>query len=160
MSQIISTNVVSITFLAAITYSFQNVIEKYIFSKLNYNNNNYLLIRNVLMAIFFYIIYKYFNSYLLSNKDHINKATQHKRDNYYYICIYTLIVLSTLLSIIFSNLTNFGIMKFSMALFTVIFTVLYLMFNIIFGVIFFDEKITYKNMLGYVFGFITVILLN
>lgn len=154
MLEVATNTVLKSSLFTAIIYSTQNTIEKYLFTNLNVNINNYLLIRNVLMALLFIVIYFNFKKYLLdSNFSNINIITNNK-------LVLGLIFISTILSLLFSHLSNFSVKKYNISLFTIIFTVLYLIFNTVSGIIFFKESIHAKQLLGITLGICSVILLN
>lgn len=155
----ISENILLITLITALVYVFQNTVEKYMFDSLNLNINQYLFIRNILMCILFSIIHIYFNKYLLeSNKKNNNNNIIH--DYKYYIIIFILILLATIFNIIFTHLRIFGIMKYNIGLFNILLNILSIILNVLAGILLFNEKITFNNGIGIIFGIISVYFLN
>lgn len=154
MLELATNTLLKLSVFRAFTYSFLNTIEKYLFSYLNININNYLLMRNILMAVIFIVIYFKFNGYLLDSEfENITTTLSNK-------LAIVLIIVAVCLNLLFNHLSNYGFKKYDISIFTIIFTVLYLIFNTFSGIIFFKEVINTKQLLGLMLGICSIFLLN
>lgn len=154
MLELATNTLLKLSVFRAFTYSFLNTIEKYLFSYLNININNYLLMRNILMAVIFIVIYFKFNEYLLDSEfENITTTLSNK-------LAIVLIIVAVCLNLLFNHLSNYGFKKYDISIFTIIFTILYLIFNTFSGIIFFKEVINTKQLLGLVLGICSIFLLN
>jgi drug/metabolite transporter (DMT)-like permease len=148
-------NMINISLIAGISYSFQNFVEKIIFNSPETNVNDYFILRVFFMLIVFSAVYTFLPNTL--------KAGNHKSQNNLlsYTRKYWLLTLASAIFVVLSVFyMNVGISRYPVSSFTPIFLISYLVVNLLFGFIVFKEKFSYSKIVGLGFAIASIILFN
>jgi len=159
-------NIITLSLIAGIAYSLQNITEKYIFNKDTNINivKDYFLTRMLFTFLIFLTIYllspKIIN--IIFNTNYKNKKVNISNSlnnlllfiiNYWFITL-----IASVFFVISVYFMLIGLNKYPISKFTPIFLISYLCINIIAGYLLFNEIITIYKILGLILAIISIIL--
>lgn len=134
-------------------------IEKYLFTSLKLNTNDYVLIRLVMSFLLYLSIY-FIKPKLFDNTKNIEYKNIFNFNDKYYLKLFLLIVLVSILSILFWLSKNYGFDNYNINVFTTIFLVTTIVITTLLGFLLFNEKLNKYQIIGLVLAIISILLIN